>query len=160
MKAGDEAHELGSLEHLGDIRDPRIVPALNALLSSTRSGRVVEAVVAALDKQQDPRSLPALRAAARNGLDDFLMLNISQTQLSLGDPDGFATLIAVLKGDGAAYARQQALDLLERRSGRSFGYNAALPAADNSSVLRNIEQWYGREGASFKPLADPNAIQK
>ena len=160
LQNDDEAHKLGSLEHLGDIRDPRIVPALNALLSSTRSGRVVEAVVAVLSKQQDARSLPALRAAARSGLDDFLMLNIAQTQLSLGDPDGFATLITVLKGEGAAYARQQANDLLERRSGHSFGYNAELTAADNSSALKNIEQWFSREGAHLKPLADPNAVQK
>jgi len=160
LQGDDEAHKLGSLEHLGDIHDPRIVPTLNAVLSSSRSGRVVEAVVAALSKQKDPRSLPALRAAARNGFDDFLLLNIAQVQLSLGDPDGFATLITILKGEGAAYARQQAIDLLERRSGRSFGYNAALPAAGNTSALNNIEQWFSREGAHFKPLADPDARHK
>jgi zinc/manganese transport system permease protein len=160
LQSDDEAHQLGSLEHLGDIRDPRVVPALDALLSNTKSSRVVEAAVAALNKQQDPRSIPTLRAAARSGLDEFLKLNIAQTQLSLGDPDGFATLIGVLKGEGAAYARQQANNLLERKSGRSFGYNAERPVADNSSALKRIEEWFSREGARFKPNTDANTVQK
>lgn len=150
LESDEEAHQLGSLEHLGDIRDPRVVPALNALLSRTRSDRIIEAVMAALSKQHDLRALPALRDAAKRDLDDFLKLTISQVQLGLGDPDGFATLIAVLQSEAAAYARQQASDLLERYAGRSFGYNAELPASQNSAALKSMEEWVRRNGAQSR----------
>jgi hypothetical protein len=153
LESDEEAHQLGSLEHLGDIRDPRIVPALNSLLSQSKSDRVIEAVIAALSKQQDPRALPALRSAAKRDLDAFLKLNIAQTQVGLGDPEGYATLISVLKSEAAAYARLQANDLLEKKSGRHFGYNADLPAAQNSGALRRMEEWYDSEGARSTPDA-------
>ncbi len=142
LESSEESRQLGSLEHLGAIRDPRIVPALNALLSRSTSDRVIESAVAALNRQKDPRAIPALRAAALRDFDEFLKLTIARTQLDLGDTHGFATLISVLKGDGALIARQQANAMLEEKSGLRFGYNADQSAADNSSPLQKIEEWY------------------
>jgi zinc/manganese transport system permease protein len=151
LGSGDESHQLGSLEHLGDIHDPRVVPALNALLSRTRSDRVIEAVVAALSKQRDVRSLPALREAVKRDLDEFLKLTIARTQIDLGDPQGFATLIELMKSEGAAYARQQANNLLEKGCQCRFGYQADSSAAQNAGALKRMEEWYAKEGTRAKP---------
>ena len=79
-----------------------------------------------------------------------MKLAIAGAQLKLGDAQGFATLVKVLKIDGATYARQQASDLLERMSGRTFGYKPDLPVAGNAAALRDIEEWYKKEGAGLK----------
>ena len=154
LQSDDESHQLGSLEHLGDIRDPRVVPALNALLSRTRSDRVIEAVVGALNKQRDVRALPALREAVKRDLDEFLKLTIARTQIDLGDPQAFATLIDLMKSEGAAYARQQANDLLEKGCGCRSGYQADLSAAQNAGALKRMEEWYAKEGTRAKAGAN------
>jgi zinc/manganese transport system permease protein len=144
LESSEESRQLGSLEHLGDMRDARIVPALDKLLGRTRSDQVVEAVVTALSKQHDPRAIPTLREAARRDFDEFLVLSIAKTQLNLGDAQGYAALISVLKSDGATIARQQANELLEKKSGQRFGYNADLPASQNEAALKKIATWYAQ----------------
>ncbi len=150
LASDEEAHQLHVLGHLDGVHDPRIVPALAALLSRTKSDQVQEEVVNALGAQRDPRAIPALRRAADGHWDEFMMLAIGGAQLKLGDPEGFATLIKVLKIEGAAYARQQAIDLLEKESGRTFGYKVDVPVAENGAALKNIEEWYRREGPVLK----------
>jgi hypothetical protein len=39
VKRGEEVHQLDAVTHLGDLRDPNIVPALTDLLSRTRSSK-------------------------------------------------------------------------------------------------------------------------
>ena len=92
------------------------------------------------------RAIPALRTAAARIYDDFLKLTIGKAQLSVGDSEGFATLIGILKDDEAGYARQQANELLQSATGRKFGYNAELTAAQNATAIRGIEEWYLKEG--------------
>jgi hypothetical protein len=79
-----------------------------------------------------------------------MILAIAGAQLKLGDPEGFSTLVKVLKVEGATYAREQAKELLEKTAGRSFGYRVDLPVAENASALKTIEEWYKREGAALK----------
>ncbi|MGH8527934.1 MAG: HEAT repeat domain-containing protein, partial [Gammaproteobacteria bacterium] len=112
-----------------------------------KSDQVIEATVAALSKQQDPRAIPALRHAANGPYDDFLKFSIARAQLALGDPEGFGTLIRILKDDEAAYARQQAHELLEARSGQKFGYEPERTVAQNATALKHIEEWYSRKGS-------------
>jgi hypothetical protein len=123
---------------------------LAALLSRTKSDQVQEEVVNALAAQRDPKAIPALRRASEGHWDEFMMLTIAGAQLKVGDPQGFATLIKVLKVEGATYARQQANDLLEKTSGRTFGYKADVPVSENGAALKNIEEWYKKEGAALK----------
>jgi zinc/manganese transport system permease protein len=145
---GDEQeHQLDGVAHLADMHDTRIVPALSSLLSRTKSDQVIEATVAALSKQQDPRALPALRHAANGPYDDFLKFSIAKAQLALGDPEGFGTLIRILKDDEAAYARTQAHELLEALSGQKFGYQPERTVAQNASALKHIDDWYARKGS-------------
>ncbi|MCI0613398.1 HEAT repeat domain-containing protein [bacterium] len=139
------------MSHLGDMHDPRIVPALTKILQGTKSEQVVETVAEALGKQKDPRAIPALNAAAKDHYDDFLKLTIAQAQLSVGDPQGFATLIAILKRDEARFARQQAIELLEKQSGLKFNYDAQKSVAENQSAIKKIDEWWTKEGSKLKP---------
>lgn len=150
IKTDEEAHQLDAVSHLGDMRDPAIVPALADLLSRARSEQVVEATVEALRKQKDPRAVSALQRAAQGDYDDFLKLSIAKAQLALGDRDGFATLVRVLKGDEASFARQQASELLEKQAGRKFSYDSQKPAAQNKAALQRIEEWWKSEGSRLK----------
>jgi zinc/manganese transport system permease protein len=142
LNESEEAHQLDGATHLGDLSDPRIVPALSSLLSRSKSDQVVEAAVTALSRQRDPRAIPALRQAAEGIYDDFLKLTIGKAQLTLGDKEGFATLIKVMKDDDAGFARQEANDLLEAKSGKKFGYNAELGVAQNAAALKKMAEWY------------------
>jgi hypothetical protein len=105
------------------------------------SEQLVEAAVAALKKQKDPRGVPALRHVAQAKYDAFLKLSIADAQLALGDRDGFYTLFTVLKTDGAPLARQQASELLEKGAGKKFGYMAEANARQNGAALAAIEAW-------------------
>jgi len=150
VKQEDEARQLDGVTHLGEMHDPRIVPALTELLAHTQSEQVIEATVEALGKQRDPRAIPALQHVAQGNYDDFLKLSISKAQLALGDPDGFVTLIKILKSDEAGFARHQAIELLESKSGRKFGYNPDQPLDHNRVALQRIEEWWKKEGSRLK----------
>ncbi|MGI8782518.1 MAG: iron chelate uptake ABC transporter family permease subunit [Acidobacteriota bacterium] len=150
LKEDEESHQLDGVSHLGEMHDPRIVPALNELLARKPSEQVVEATVEALGKQKDPRAIPALRHAAAQPYDDFLKLSIARAQLAVGDGQGFRTLIRILENEEAGFARQQAIRTLEAQSGREFGYNPEQPVAANRAELGRIEEWWRREGAGLE----------
>jgi zinc/manganese transport system permease protein len=143
----EESQQLDGVSHLGDMHDPRVVPALAELLGRTRSEQVVEAVAEALAKQRDPRAIPALRQAAQGKFDDFLKLSIARSQLASGDPQGFLSLISILNGEEGGYARQQANELLESTSGRRFGYDPSQSPAHNKAALKRVQQWWKDEGS-------------
>lgn len=146
IQKDEEAHQLDGVTHLAELKDPRIVPALVQLLSRTKSEHVVEAAVETLAKQKDPRAIPALRNAAKRDYDPFLKLTIAKAQLELGDDEGYATLIEILKnGEASPLARQQANELLEMQSGNKFGYDAQKSVAENKEALRKIEEWWNQK---------------
>jgi hypothetical protein len=149
-KKDEEAAQLDAVTHLGDMHDHRIVPALTALLSSTTSEQVVEAIAEALGKQRDPRAIPSLRHAAQQKYDDFLKYSIARSQLALNDSQGFETLIAILKDDEGGFARQQANELLEAKASRKFGYHPDQSVAANRGALERIEAWWKTERARMK----------
>jgi zinc/manganese transport system permease protein len=150
LNEDEEAHQLDAISHLGDMSDPRIVPALTKVLQQTKSEQVVEATVEALGKQRDPRARPALQAAANNHYDDFLKLSIAKAQLAVGDRQGFATLISILKHDEAGYARQQAIEILEKQTGQQFGYDPQKTVAENKEALKKIDDWWKNDGIALK----------
>jgi HEAT repeat protein len=146
LKQESEANQLDAIAHLGEMRDSRIVPALTSLLLHTKSEQLIEALVEALAKQQDPRAIPVLRQVDEGNYDDFLKLSIAKAELTLGDIEGFDTLINILKDNEAAFARQQAIELLEARSGRTFGYRPDLSVTENHQALLKIEEWWLQAG--------------
>lgn len=141
LNGDEEAHQLDSISHLSQIKDPRIVPAMSALLQKTSSEQVVEAVVDALGQQKDPRAVPALKLAAAKDYDPFLKYNIARAQLQVGDKSGFKTLTAILKNDDAGFARQQAHELLEAQTNQKFGYDPQKSVAENKEPLKKIDDW-------------------
>jgi zinc/manganese transport system permease protein len=149
-KQEEESAQLDAVTHLGDMHDSRIVPALTTLLERTKSEQVVEAIVEALGKQQDPRAIPSLRHAAQKNYDDFLKYSIARSQLALKDPQGFDTLIKILKDDEGGFARQEANELLETKAGRKFGYHPDQPVAANRAAVEKIETWWKTERARMK----------
>jgi zinc/manganese transport system permease protein len=150
LNEGEEAHQLDAVKHLGDMRDPRIVPALMELLSKTRSEQLIEAIVETLGAQKDPRAASALQEAAKGDYDDFLKFTIANAQLSVGDRQGFSTLIKILGNEEAGFARQQANELLQSSSARNFGYDASKSVADNASPLKKIHTWWEEQGSHLK----------
>ena len=150
LTTDNQASQLDGIRHLQEMRDPRIVPALDNLLFRSRSDEVIEAVVTAMSRQKDPRAIPALRKAAAGVYDFFLKLTIGEAQLNVGDAEGYATLINIMKEDDAGYARHQANELLQKRSGQKFGYNPDLPVAFNRAALTELEAWYAKTGSRAK----------
>jgi zinc/manganese transport system permease protein len=142
LSSDSQASQLDGLKHLQEMNDPRIVPALDALLARTHSDEVVEAIATAMSNQRDSRAIPSLRKAAAGVNDYFLQLTIGQAQLNVGDTQGFSTLIKILKADDAGYARHQANKLLERKSKQKFGYDPDEPVSANSQALKKMEDWY------------------
>jgi HEAT repeat protein len=123
---------------------------LDRLLARTQSDEVVESTVAALSKQKDARAIPALRKASAGIYDYFLKLTIAEAQLNVGDTEGFSTLMTILKKDDAGYARHQASDLFEAKSGRKFGYNPDASATVNQPALAEMSRWYSSIGNRLK----------
>jgi zinc/manganese transport system permease protein len=150
LASEDQSSQLDGLKHLREMNDPRIVPALDSLLARTKSDEVVESTVNALSKQKDARAIPALRKAAAGVYDYFLKLTIAEAQLTIGDPEGFSTLLAILKEDDAGYARHQANSLFEAESERRFGYNPDVPAAANRLSLKEMDAWYSATGKHLR----------
>jgi zinc/manganese transport system permease protein len=142
LSSEDKATQLDGIRHLAEMTDPRIVPALDSLLVRTSSDEVVEAIANAMRQQKDARAIPALRKAAAGIHDFFLKLTIAEAQLSVGDSEGFSTLIGILGEDDAGYARHQANELLETKSGQKFGYNPDLPVSANDPAIRKMHNWY------------------
>lgn len=159
LKEGEEAHQLDAISHLGDFQDVRIVPALAALLEKTSSEQIVEAIAEALGKQKDPRAVPALQHAAAKDYDDFLKYTIGRAQLGVGDRQGFATLIKILRNDEAGFARQQALELLEAQSGKKFGYDTGKTVAENAAALKKIDDWWKKDASRLKWNAREGVFQ-
>ncbi|MBI4526623.1 MAG: metal ABC transporter permease [Deltaproteobacteria bacterium] len=150
LNTNEEVHQLDAIAHLSELEDPRIVPALIDLLSRNPSEQVLEAAIAALKKQQDRRAIPALQRVARENYDAFLKLSIAQAQLALGDREGVATLIGILKSEGASLARQEASQLLEQISGEQFGYRGDQDAAQNTVPLKKIDEWWKGNGSKIQ----------
>lgn len=150
LNEDNEASQLDAVSHLGDMRDAKIVPALTKVLMDNPSEQLVESIVEALSKQNDPRAIPALQAAAKREYDDFLKLTIARAQLTIGDKQGFENVIKILRSEEAGFARQQAIELLEAQSGQHFGYDPGQTVAENASALKMIEQWWKNAGSGLK----------
>jgi hypothetical protein len=150
LKQDDEAHQLDAVNHLGEMHDPRIVPALVASMENTTSEELIESIVEALAQQKDPRAIPALRAAAKRDYDPFLKLTIARAQFEVGDNQGFRVLIEIMKNEEAGFARVQAYELLEKLSGQKFSYQPQEDVSPNKAAIQQIEDWWKNTGSKLK----------
>ena len=154
LKSGEEVHQLDAIAHLRQIHNVKVSRALADLLMANPSEQIVEAVVDALKEQKDPGTVPALRHAAQQNYDAFLKLSIAEAQIAAGDDQGFFTLAAILKEDGAPLARQRASELLERSAGRKFGYNSERDVQQNAAAVASVEAWLRDKGKTLKQAGE------
>ncbi|MCI0413097.1 metal ABC transporter permease [bacterium] len=159
LKEEDQTHQLDAVQHLGEMHDSRIVPALTEFLEKASSEQLVEATIEALAKQSDPRAISALREAAKKDYDEFMKLSIANAQLKVGDAQGVLTLIRILETESGAFARQQAADALGEQSGVKFGYNAEKSVAENAVALRKIRAWWENRGSKLKYNKDTGKFE-
>lgn len=146
---GDEiAGQLDAISHLGDLGDPRIVPALGDLLANTSNEQIVERIAEAMMKKKDTHAVPALLSAAGKDHDPFLKLTIAKALVELGERAGFGILTDIMKDDEAGFAQNQAIEIIREKAGQDFGYAPGASAAENKSAIAKIEQWWQRNGGS------------
>jgi zinc/manganese transport system permease protein len=150
LQEEDQAHQLDAVQHLGEMHDVRIVPALTEYLERAPSEQLVEATIEALAMQKDPRAISALREAAKRDYDEFMKLTIANAQLNVGDSQGFLTLIRILETENGGFARQQALEILQENAGKRFDYDPAKSVAENAAALQKIREWWQTTGTKLK----------
>jgi zinc/manganese transport system permease protein len=141
LQNDNTASQLDAISHLGDMNDPRIVPALADVLSRSTNEQVVEAISEALTKRKDSRAIPGLKSALTKDYDPFLRLTIAKALVELNDPAGYTTLIEILENDDAGFARAQALEILENKAGETFGYDPEKPVAVNGAAIERMKKW-------------------
>jgi len=141
LQHDDTAGQLDAISHLGDMNDPRIVPALTDLLSRSTNEQVVESIAEALAKRKDSHAIPGLRSALKKNYDPFLKLTIARTLMDFNDKSGYDALVEILKDNEAGFARVQALELLKAKTGQDFGYNPEKTVGENSVALARLESY-------------------
>ena len=159
LEEEDQTHQLDAIQHLGQMHDVRIVPALTEFLNRASSEQLVEATIEALSTQRDPRAIAALREATKKDFDDFLKLSIANAQLNVGDAQGFRTLLQILESEDGGYARQQAAELLESRTGQKFGYKPDKTIGENSVALQKIRKWWQSQGSKLSFNSETNRFE-
>jgi zinc/manganese transport system permease protein len=137
----ETANQLDAISHLGDVDDPRIVPALTALLGKTTSDQVVEDIAETLARKKDPQAAPALRAALLKDHDAFLKLTLADALVQLKDKAGYEVLLDILGSDEPALLRSEALERLKTEAGGDFGYDPEKTPAENKAALDRAAAW-------------------
>ncbi len=141
LKHDETASQLDAVNHLSEMNDPRIIPALSDLLAHSQSEQVVESIAEAMEQKKDPKAAPALKAALSRDYDPFLKLTLAKALVALNDRAGYTTLIAILKNDEAGFARSQAIEIIKAKAKTDFGYNAEKTAAENKGAIDRAENW-------------------
>jgi zinc/manganese transport system permease protein len=142
LRNDNTASQLDAISHLGNMDDPRIVPALGEVLSRSDNEQVIEAVSEALTKRKDSRAIPGLKSALKRDYDPFLKLTIARALMELNDPTGYDALLQILENDEAGFARAQALEILEAKAGQKFGYDPEKPVAANRAAIDQMKKWH------------------
>jgi HEAT repeat protein len=145
LKEDEITGQLDAISHLGDMNDPRIVPALTDLLSRSGNEQVVEAIAEAFIKLKDSRAIPALKSALKKNYDPFLKLTIAKSLVELKDKSGYDALIDILKSNDAGFARVQAIEVIKQKSGQEFGYNPEKTVTENAGAIERLERWQKQE---------------
>jgi zinc/manganese transport system permease protein len=141
LKHDEIASQLDAVGHLGDMDDPRIVPALSELLGRTDNEQLIESIAEALTKRQDTRAIPALKSTLQKDYDPFLKLTVAKALVALKEKSGYDGLIKILKDEEAGYARSQAVEVIRVAAGNDFGYDPEKSVAENKAAIDQIEKW-------------------
>jgi len=84
-----------------------------------------------------PEAVPVLKAAAARDLDPDLQVHLARAILALRDPGGFEVLIKVLSSDPTRITREEALRLIQERTGLKL-------------EGEELKKWWAEKGPSLK----------
>jgi zinc/manganese transport system permease protein len=119
LKSDNDTQVLQALDHIKDLReqDRHFVGPVIEVVKRTKSDQVLDHAAEALAKLDDPAAIPILKEAATRDLDAELLVHLGRALLDLRDPGGFAVLIRVLDSGPPEFARKEAVDLFQERTG-------------------------------------------
>src|SRR5882672_95248 len=139
LKSDNETQVLQALDHLRDMsqKDPHFVAPVVDLVRRTKSPQVLEHAADVLAKLDAPEAASALKEAARRDLDPELQIHLARAVLDLKDPAGFGIMVQALDSDPAPFARDEALQVAEERTGQKRDAAA-------------LKKWWAERGASLK----------
>ena len=138
MKSENDTQVLQALDHVRDMKkDLHFVAPVIDVVKRTRSDQVLEHAADVLAKLGAPEGAPALREAAGRDLDAELQVHLARAILDLHDPGGFAVLLKVLDSGPPDFARKEALQLIEERTGLKLDVAA-------------LKTWWAERGPSLK----------
>jgi zinc/manganese transport system permease protein len=139
LKSDNDTQVLQALDHLRDMKekDVHFVAPVVEVVKKTKSDQVLEHAADVLSKLDDPSALSILKEAAARDLDAELRVHLARAILDLRDPAGFGVLVKALDADPPKFAREEALQLVEERSGQK------LDAA-------GLKKWWTERGATLK----------
>jgi zinc/manganese transport system permease protein len=139
LKSKNDTQVLQALDHVRDMKekDLHFVAPVIELVKETKSDQVLEHAADVLAKLGSAEAAPVLRDAAGRDLDAELQVHLSRAILDLRDPGGFAVLIKVLDSGPPEFARKEALQLVEERTGLKLEGSALRKWwTDKASSLR------------------------
>lgn len=137
LKSDNDTQVLQALDHILKEKDKHFVGPVIDVVKRTKSDQVLEHAAAALSHLDSPEAVAVLKEAAGRDLDADLQVHLARAILDLHDPAGFGLLIKVLDSEPSRIARDEALQLIEERSGQKLE-GAAL------------KKWWSEREASLK----------
>jgi zinc/manganese transport system permease protein len=143
LKSENDTQVVQALDHILNMKekDKHFVGPVIDVVKRTKADQVLEHAAETLAKLDSPEAVPVLKEAAGRDLDADLQVHIARAVLDLRDPAGFGLLIKVLDSEPSRIARDEALHLIEERTGLKLD-GAAL------------KKWWAERGASLKWKAE------
>ncbi|MBI3855932.1 MAG: metal ABC transporter permease [Planctomycetes bacterium] len=139
LKSDNDTQVLQALDHVRDMkdRDLHFVAPILEIVRRTKSDQVLEHSADVLAKLDAPEAAGVLKEAAARDLDADLQVHLARAVLDLRDPGGFALLVKILESGPPEFARKEALQLIQERTGLKLE-GAAL------------KKWLAERGPSLK----------
>ena len=137
LKSDNDTQVLQALDHILNETDKHFVGPVIEVVKRTKADEVLEHAAAALAHLEAPEAVPVLKEAAARDLDPDLQVHLARAILALRDPAGFGVLIKVLDSDPKPITREEALRLIEERTGLKLQGEA-------------LKKWWTERGPSLK----------
>jgi len=146
LKSKDDGQVLPALDHIARTKDAHAVDPVIEVVRTTKSDQALLHAAEALVALEAVKALPALHAAAARDVDSDLRVHLAQAILDLRDPSGFAILIRVLEQGPPRITADEALALVEHRTGRKMD-------------LAALKAWWSEKGPSLRWRTDSRRFE-
>jgi len=135
---------------IAERRDASLLGAVHPLLADPDDA-VREKALRCVRDIASKESVPALVAAAGTEQDDYLLVEIGEALLELGELAGVPPMLSVLRDGEAAEARKDAWEHLKAHLPIRLEFHPELDAAHNAAGLAEIERWWSENRARLVP---------